>query len=161
MLDNLLKFFEQKPEKICLCGSTKFKKEFIDVNAHLTMLGHIVTSVGFFSHEFDTLMNTVSKEDDILDKNAKYYLDALHMTKVMEADSIFVINKDGYIGESTSREIYLAMLLGKNLYFLEPKAGQDWMTNSNAPRTHLANRLLENARAKTPPAIQSGSTKTA
>ena len=83
------------------------------------------------------------------------------MTKVMEADSIFVINKDGYIGVSTSGEIYLAMLLGKNLYFLEAKAGQDWMTNSNAPRTHLANRLLENARAKTSPAIQSGSTETA
>ncbi|WP_338035663.1 hypothetical protein [Halalkalibacterium halodurans] len=33
---------------ITLCGSTKFKTEFEQVNAYLTLKGHVVLSVGFF-----------------------------------------------------------------------------------------------------------------
>ncbi len=33
---------------ITLCGSTKFKKEFREVEAMLTLQGHIVISLGFF-----------------------------------------------------------------------------------------------------------------
>ena len=32
---------------ITLCGSTKFKAQFLEVEAALTLSGHIVLSVGF------------------------------------------------------------------------------------------------------------------
>ncbi len=35
-----------KPTIVCLCGSTKFKQAFIDVNFRETMTGKIVLSVG-------------------------------------------------------------------------------------------------------------------
>src|ERR1035437_7003596 len=38
-----------RPLIVCLCGSTKFYKEFMDANYKETMKGNIVLSVGFFS----------------------------------------------------------------------------------------------------------------
>lgn len=35
---------------VTLCGSTKFKKEFLEVQKKLTLLGYIVISVGLFGH---------------------------------------------------------------------------------------------------------------
>ena len=35
---------------ITLCGSTKFKDEFMDAQKELTLEGHIVISVGCFGH---------------------------------------------------------------------------------------------------------------
>lgn len=42
-------------------------------------------------------------------------MDELHMRKIDIADEIFVIDFDNYIGESCSREIEYAQLLGKPL----------------------------------------------
>ena len=38
---------------ITLCGSTKFKKEFIEAQKRLTLEGNIVISVGLFGHAGD------------------------------------------------------------------------------------------------------------
>lgn len=35
---------------VTLCGSTKFKKEFLEIQKKLTLLGYIVISVGLFGH---------------------------------------------------------------------------------------------------------------
>lgn len=40
--------FNGKPKVITLCGSTKFKKQFEEANAALTLQGNIVLSLGFF-----------------------------------------------------------------------------------------------------------------
>jgi hypothetical protein len=42
--------YMQKPKVITLCGSTKFKKEFEQVQADLTLQGNIVISCGLFGH---------------------------------------------------------------------------------------------------------------
>ena len=39
---------ESKYKVVTLCGSTKFKKEFMEVQKELTLKGNIVISVGFF-----------------------------------------------------------------------------------------------------------------
>lgn len=82
---------------ITLCGSTKFKKEFIEVQKQLTLLGNIVISVGCFGHSGDTL----TMEDKIM-------LDDMHKRKILMADEIFVIDKNNYIGSSTKSEIEFA-----------------------------------------------------
>lgn len=82
---------------ITLCGSTKFKKEFIDVQKQLTLYGYIVISVGCFGHSGDIFSN----ED-------KQMLDDMHKRKILMADEIYVIDKDNYIGESTKSEIKFA-----------------------------------------------------
>jgi len=49
----------------------------------------------------------------------KIRLDNLHKEKINMSDAIFVINKDGYIGESTYSEIDWAQRMKKEVYFLE------------------------------------------
>lgn len=55
--------------------------------------------------------------DDIPDHLAEHEgvadaLDALHLRKIDLSDEIFVVNRDDYIGESTSKEIAYAKGLG-------------------------------------------------
>ncbi|MCK8059993.1 MULTISPECIES: hypothetical protein [unclassified Fusibacter] len=95
---------------VTLCGSTKFKDEFLQVQKDLTLQGNIVISVGMFGHSGD---NEVWKED------TKDMLDDMHKRKIDMANEIFVINKGGYIGSSTKSEISYAKSTGKGIRYLE------------------------------------------
>ena len=94
---------------ITLCGSTRFKDEFLEVQKNLSLQGHIVLSVGLFGHA-----------DGIeLTPEEKIRLDNLHKQKINMSDAIFVINKNNYIGESTYGEIDWAEKMQKQIFFLE------------------------------------------
>lgn len=47
-------------------------------------------------------------------------MDLLHLQKIEMADDVFVVNIDGYVGDSTKREIKFAESLGKPVHWLEP-----------------------------------------
>lgn len=98
-----------KTPKVCLCGSTRFKETFFDIAKKFTLKGYIVTMPGVFVHRGDTI-----------DEENKEYLDEIHKAKIADADEIFVINQNGYIGESTKSEIEWAEELGKKITYLEP-----------------------------------------
>ena len=108
----------RKYKVITLCGSTKFKDEFLKVQKDLTLQGNIVISVGLFGHSGD---NEVweNMDEGTLTKT-KEMLDDMHKRKIDMADEIFVINVNGYIGESTKSEIEYAILTGKIVNYLEP-----------------------------------------
>lgn len=93
---------------ITLCGSTKFKKHFEYVNAILTLQGHIVLSVGVFVHS-----DNLKISDD-----QKTGLDELHKRKIDLSDEVFVLDVDGYVGNSTQGEIEYARRRGKPVRFL-------------------------------------------
>lgn len=135
---------KERPKVICLCGSTRFKKEFIEANYRETMAGRIVLSVGWFSHS-DGHIYTPSAEE-------KAALDELHLRKIDLADEVLVIDpvvqrcpdcarwwrRDDrvrtcscgadpsavpatpYLGESTRREIAYAEAHGKPVRYLNP-----------------------------------------
>ena len=98
-----------KYKVVTLCGSTKFKEEFIEVQKYLTLAGNIVISVGLFSH---------SGDNEVWTDNVKEMLDDMHKRKIDMADEIFVINVNGYIGESTQNEIDYAQATGKKVKYL-------------------------------------------
>lgn len=50
----------------------------------------------------------------------KEQLDELHLRKIDLADAILVVNRNGYIGESTAREILYARWTGKPVNYWEP-----------------------------------------
>ena len=102
---------------ITLCGSTKFKDEFMKAQKDLTLQGNIVISVGLFGHSGD---NEVweNMDDGTLTKT-KIMLDDMHKRKIDMSDEIFVINVGGYIGESTRSEIEYAENTGKTVNYLE------------------------------------------
>jgi len=96
---------------ITLCGSTKFKDEFIVEQKRLTLEGNIVISVGLFGHAGD---------QEVWSETTKEMLDDMHKRKIDLADEIFVINVGGYIGSSTRSEIEYALKTGKNVRYLSP-----------------------------------------
>lgn len=99
-----------KYKVVTLCGSTKFKDEFLRVQKELTLKGNIVISVGLFGH---------SGDDEVWTEGTKEMLDDMHKAKIDMADEIFVINVGGYIGSSTRSEIAYAMMHGKPIHYLE------------------------------------------
>ncbi len=95
---------------ITLCGSTKFKDEFMEAQKRLSLAGNIVISVGLFGHSGDT---------EVWDDGVKEMLDDMHKRKIDMADGIYVINVGGYIGSSTHSEIEYAKAHGKTIDYLE------------------------------------------
>ena len=81
---------------ITLCGSTRFKNEYIEVQKRLTLDGNIVLSVGLFGHSGDSEV-WENMDEGTLTKT-KEMLDDMHKRKIDMADEIFVINVGGYIG---------------------------------------------------------------
>jgi hypothetical protein len=102
---------------ITLCGSTRFKDEFFEVQKRLTLEGNIVISVGLFGHSGDEEVWDGMDEGTL--SKTKEMLDDMHKRKIDMADEIFVINVDGYIGESTRSEIDYAIEHGKKVRYLE------------------------------------------
>ena len=104
------KFKLSVPTVVCLCGSTKFKQEFIGANFRETMAGKIVLSVGWFSHADGKIYTPTASE--------KVALDQLHFRKIDLADEVLILNVGGYIGESTRNELNYAIASGKQVRFL-------------------------------------------
>ena len=102
---------------ITLCGSTRFKDQFMETQKKLTLEGNIVISVGIFGHAGDP--EVWEKMDEGTLTKTKEMLDAMHKEKINMADEIFVINVDGYIGDSTRSEIEFAIEHGKSVRYLE------------------------------------------
>lgn len=102
---------------VTLCGSTRFKNEFMDAQKELTLKGCIVISVGLFGHAGDE--EVWESMDEGTRTETKMMLDSMHKEKIRMADEIFVINPNGYIGESTWSEICYARMIGKKIRFIE------------------------------------------
>lgn len=111
LFKNRLTYLNGKHKTITLCGSTKFKEQFLAAQKRLTLEGNVVISVGLFGH---------SGDEQAWSENTKIKLDEIHLQKIAMADQIFVINKGGYIGESTKRQIQYAVSNNKIIKYLEP-----------------------------------------
>ena len=106
-----------KYKVITLCGSTRFKDEFMKVQKELTLQGNIVISVGLFGHSGDIEVWENMEEGRVT--KTKEMLADMHKRKIDMADEIFVVNVGGYIGESTKSEIEYAEEKGKKVRYLE------------------------------------------
>jgi hypothetical protein len=95
---------------ITLCGSTKFRDEFLAEQKRLTLEGYIVISVGLFGHAGD---------NEVWSEGTKKMLDEMHKRKIDLSDEIFVINVGGYMGSSTQSEIEYAIKTNKPVQYLE------------------------------------------
>ena len=108
-----------KYKVLTLCGSTRFKDEFIEAQKRLTLQGCIVISVGLFGHSGDTEVWDNMDEGELT--KTKEMLDDMHKRKIDMADGIYVINVGNYIGDSTRSEIEYAKATGKTIEYLEPQ----------------------------------------
>lgn len=97
--------------KITICGSAKFESLWHEYNKHLGLAGHISYSLMTFP--------SIEGGKTWYTPQEKEILDLCHLAKIEESDAILVLNKDGYVGESTRREILWAAIRRKTIYWLE------------------------------------------
>lgn len=112
---------KDRPRIVCICGSSRFKDEHLAYTMKETLKGHIILGAGFF-HHVDKVPITSNHKDK---------LDSLHLHKIELADEIFVINPNGYIGESTRENIAYAIARGKDIRFLDEQAGEEYLEANN------------------------------
>jgi hypothetical protein len=99
-----------RPQVVCLCGSTRFREAYEQAARQETLAGRIVLDTGqVYGHTGHVDMNGPVKR----------MLDELHLRKIDLADEVLVLNVGGYIGESTRREIDYANRQDKPIRWLE------------------------------------------
>lgn len=93
---------------ITLCGSMKFKKEMMEIAKKLELKRRyaVIQCVYFENNNW----KDYNINDDDFEK--------LHLKKIEISDAIFVVNVNGYIGESTKKEIEYAKSLQKEILYL-------------------------------------------
>lgn len=102
-----------RPEVVVLCGSTRFKEAFWQEGTRLSRGGAIVLGVADLDPRPEARNVNVPIDDE-----TKALLDRVHLHQIDMADRVHVINVDGYIGESTQREIAYATSRGKPITYL-------------------------------------------
>ena len=103
------------PKVICLCGSSRF----VDIMAVIGWLlerdeGAIITGLHLLPVWYpDVPDHHLAEAEGVAEQ-----MDELHLRKIDLADEIFVINWEGYIGESTRKEIAYARTHDKQVRYL-------------------------------------------
>ena len=105
-----------KPTIVCLCGSTRFVDAFQKAQLDETRAGKIVLTIGCDMKSDIEIFGALSSKELLA---IKFKLDYLHLRKIDLADEILVLNVDGYVGDSTSREVEYAISQGKKIRWLE------------------------------------------
>lgn len=95
---------------VTMCGSTKFKEDYLRCIEELTYHGALVLFCPIFHHA-DGIKIPEDKVQMLRD---------IHMQRIRMCKAILVVNKDGYIGNSTKEEIEYATSLGKDVWYMEP-----------------------------------------
>jgi hypothetical protein len=93
---------------ITICGSLKFTEEMKFYAEKLELEGDCVLTVIYPTKEKE---NYTSEE--------VYHLQMGHYRRIDMSDAIFVINKNGYIGEAVKSEIEYAKKKNKEIIYLE------------------------------------------
>ncbi len=99
-------------KSVVICGSRRFKKEIREFAAKLIKKEILV---------WEPILNTDKRIND-LPSNFRYFsflgLTHHHLSLIRKADVVFIYNKGGYIGNSTTLELGFAEALGKPIYAL-------------------------------------------
>jgi hypothetical protein len=102
----------KRPKVVCYCGSLRvaldaFKKAEYDA----VIKGEIAL--------LPCCMFVDIEREYGAESTYKQKADDLHKRKIDMADEVFILNVNGYIGESTSSELEYAKSIGKPIVYLE------------------------------------------
>ena len=91
---------------ITLCESLKFMNDMMAVGEMLSLEGYCVLTPVYH------VLDCIKIEEDMLEK-----LKLAHLKRIELSDTIFVLDIDNYIGNSTKLEIEYAKKLGKEVIY--------------------------------------------
>lgn len=111
-----------KPKVIVLCGSSKFV-EIMAVTEWLIERDELAITMGL--NLLPSWYPNCPADHLAEHEGCAEMMDELHLRKIDLADEIFVVDWDGYIGESTQKEIEYAEKHKKRIrYFTQDFIGQ-------------------------------------
>jgi hypothetical protein len=93
---------------VCIVGSTKFKKQILSVQKELILNGNIVLGIYWFKDDKKYLSQ--EQLDGLFN---------LQLARIKMSDEVFVVNVDGYVGDSTKLELFYAIINNKKIRWLE------------------------------------------
>ena len=94
---------------VTICGSIRYSKEMIKISADLELKNGYAVIQCIYNIDKD---NYEGFDTNILDK--------IHRKKIDISDAIYVVNINGYIGNSTKNEIEYAKKNNKEIIYHEP-----------------------------------------
>lgn len=110
----------KRPKIICICGSTRFADLHAIKRWEFEKDGKaICLTINYLPMGYARKMGWSGHNHFGEQAGNKKILDKLHLRKIDLADEVFVLNVDGYIGESTRKEIEYARKMGKPISYLE------------------------------------------
>lgn len=95
---------------LTLCGSLRHEDYWHEANKQLGLAGHICFSVMTFP-SIELGQKSWYTEDQ------KWTLDLAHFAKIEESDGVVMLNIDGYLGESSLRELKWARMRHKHIFW--------------------------------------------
>jgi ACT domain-containing protein len=99
---------------ITVCGNLKFEQDMKYYAEKLTLEGNCVLSVIY-----------PTKNSEEYTKDEISILGIGHIKRIDISDAIFVVNKNGYIGEAVRKEINYAKEHNKEILYLENNNGEN------------------------------------
>lgn len=104
---------------VCLIGSTKYEELFRELEVKLSISGYLV---------FSPLVYNQSGDTPGCGEDIKKILDHEAELKINKSDIVVVVDKDGYIGSSTRKQLEHAILLNKPVLYYS-KGDLEKLTN--------------------------------
>jgi len=95
---------------LTLCGSARFEPYWHEANKQLGLAGHICFSLMTFP--------SVEGSKSWYTEDQKWTLDLAHLAKIEESDGVVMLNIDGYLGESSLRELQWARIRAKKVFWV-------------------------------------------
>ena len=99
---------------ICLCGSTRYGGVMAVAAWEIEKSGDIALGWHLLPNWYKTQGDHIAEQEGVAE-----ILDRVHFEKIRMADTVLIINCEGYIGKQTQREIEFAKSLGKPIVYLE------------------------------------------
>ena len=96
--------------RLTLCGSLRFEPYWHEANKQLGLAGHICYSVMTFP--------SIEGSKSWYTPEQKWTLDLAHLAKIDESDGVVMLNIEGYLGESSLRELQWARMRHKLIYWV-------------------------------------------
>ena len=93
---------------ITVCGSLRFYKEMMEVTEKIELEGNCMLV---------SIYNPSRPNKDDFTEDEALMLDKMHKERIKLDDAILVVNVNGYIGSSTSKEIEFAKSLNKEIIY--------------------------------------------
>jgi len=109
-----------KPPIICTIGSSRFCDIEAVMKWEFEKRGWICVGMHLLPQWYVEAKKWTQPHHGAEEENVASIMDELHLKKIEMSDMVFVINKNGYIGERTRFELNYAIKLGKHIEYLEP-----------------------------------------